>query len=107
LPEELLMDAERQLDVLARERARVPAHLLEDVTAPDLECADRAEHEAESRPGETVVEERAEVVEELVRHVGAAVARPPAGRSAHDPLRVLGDREVARHADDTRGILDD
>ncbi len=47
LAPELLVHAERELDVLAGEVARVPTDLLEHVTTPDLEGADGAEHEAE------------------------------------------------------------
>ena len=45
LAAEPLVDAERELDVLAGEGRREAAELLEHVAPPDLERADRAEHE--------------------------------------------------------------
>ncbi len=87
-----LVDAERELDVLAGERRRVAADLLEDVPPPDLEAAGRAEHEAEPRPGEAVVEERADEVEMLVEPEQPAVDAPPARPEPRGSLR--GSRAV-------------
>src|SRR4029453_10939817 len=106
LAQELLVDPERELDVLARERARVAADLLENIAPPDLEGADGTEHEAEPRPGKAVVEEGAQVIQVLVSHERPPVDGTPPGRRSPRTRRVLCDREVARHTDDPRRILD-
>jgi hypothetical protein len=76
-PQEPLVHAESQLDVLAREALRVAADLLEDVAPPDLERSDRAQHEAQSRPREAVVEERPQVLEVLICHERPVTSGPP------------------------------
>src|SRR5262249_41276611 len=104
LPPELLVDAKRELDVLARELRRVPANLLEDVPTPDLEAARRAHHEAVLRLGEPVVEEGAEEVEMLVEAQEAAVHPATSSGLRENALRFPRRRDLARDPDDASRI---
>src|SRR6266508_5330567 len=98
-PEVALVHPERQLDVLTGEAAGIPSDLLEHVAAPDLERADRAEHEVEPRPRQPVVEERAQVIEVLIGDQRTGRDAATTDRPRHRPLGVEGDREWARDAD--------
>ena len=97
---EVLVHAERQLDVLAREGGGEAADLLDHVAPPDLERADRAEHRVQPRPAESVVEERAQVVAVLEHEQRPRVELRRLAVLRERLLGPAADRDVTGDADD-------
>src|SRR5512132_459332 len=98
------MHPERQLYVLACDLARPAAQVVEEIAPPDLESADRTQHEVETRPRDSVVVERSEVVDRLVRQQRPGVRNGEGHSVRQGTRRVFGDLDEACEADDSRWV---